>query len=514
MHQVEIVVGMLAVVVVLAAAAGRFGVPYAPVLVLGGLALSVIPGLPVVRLDPEIALFVFIPPLVYAAAFRAASFDLRSAAPHIVTLATGLVLLTVAGVAVAGRLIVGLPWAAALVLGALAAPTDPVSATSVIRGVGAPERILAILEGESLINDGTGLAVFQVAVAAAAGGVSLGSGTLRFMGISVGGCVIGAGSGWVLVRLRRRVNDPALEIALGLLAAFGSYVAASALGVSGVLAAVTAGLYAGWREEEISSAETRLQIEPFWDALSFLAESLLFLLIGLQLPTIVDELPGGVPGTAMLDGVVLVAAAVAVRGGWMAAMAAFHRLPRRELVVLATGGMRGALSLAGALSIPLLAAGHPFPSRDRIVFLVYVIVIGTLVVPSLGLEALVRRLGLAQGEAIHRQEVEARLHVANAALAKLEELERDEAGASAALDRIRGTLELRLTRLRTEERAHSGDADEDATASGPVIARVRMELIGAERRAVAELRDRRETPVQVLSRIQRDIDLDEARLHG
>ena len=176
--------------------------------------------------------------------------------------------------------------------------------------------------------------------------------------------------------------------------------------------------------------------------------------------------------------------------------------------------MRGALSLAGALSIPLLAGGHPFPSRDRVVFLVYGIVIGTLVVPSLRLEALVRRLGLAQGEAIQKQEVEARLHVVHAALAKLDEVERDSAGTSAAHDRIRGTLELRLTRLRADKRAHDGDVEGDEETSGPVIARLRLELIGAERRAVAELRDRRETPVQVLSRIQRDIDLDEARLHG
>lgn len=317
MHEAEIVIALLAVVAVLAAGAGRAGLPYAPVLVLGGLLLGVVPGLPVVQLDPQLVLLGFIPPLVYTAAFRAASFDLRSAAPQILTLATGLVLLTVIVVAAVGSAVARLPWVSALVLGALAAPTDPVSASSVIRAVGAPEQLLAILEGESLINDGTGLAAFQVAVAAAAGGISLSAGVLQFAGISLGGSAIGIVAGWILVQLRRRLDEPSLEIALGLLAAFAAYVAASVIDVSGVLAAVTAGLYSGSRAQDISSAETRLQIEPFWEALSFLLESSLFLLIGLQVPTIVRGLSGEGVGAAVAQGVVLVAATLAVRCLWM-----------------------------------------------------------------------------------------------------------------------------------------------------------------------------------------------------
>ena len=214
-------------------------------LVLGGLVLGLIPDVPQVRLDPQLVLLGLLPPLVYAAAFQAASYDLRSNLANILTLATGLVLITVVAVAAVGRALTGLPWVSALVLGALSAPTDPVSASSVLRGVGAPERIVAILEGESLINDGTGLAAFQVEVAAAAGGISIGAGLLKFVEISVGGCAVGLVAGWLLVRLRRRLDEPSLEIVLGLLAAFGSYVAAYGLGWSGVLAAVTAGLYAG-----------------------------------------------------------------------------------------------------------------------------------------------------------------------------------------------------------------------------------------------------------------------------
>jgi CPA1 family monovalent cation:H+ antiporter len=518
MHEAEIVIGLLAVVAVLAAAARRAGVPYAPVLVLGGIVLGLIPGVPSVRLAPQVALLGFIPPLVYAAAFRAASFDLRSEASQILTLSTGLVLLTVAVVAVVGRAVAGLGWVAAFVLGALAAPTDPVSASSVIRSVGAPERILAILEGESLINDGTGLAAFQVAVAAAAGGIALGSGALRFVGISLGGCAIGAAAGWLLVWLRRRVDEPSLEIVLGLLAAFGAYVAALVIGASGVLAAVTAGLYSGWRADDISSAETRLQIEPFWDALSFLLETLLFLLIGLQLPTIVRGLSGEGAGTAVAQGAVLVAATLGVRCLWMGALAALPRrrrpLPRRELIVLAAGGMRGALSLAGALSIPLMAGHHAFPERDRVIFMVYAVVVGTLIVPSLGLERLIRRLGLGQEAELQWAEIQARMHVVHAGLARLEELGAQPGVPAPTIERLRGILELRLTRLQARERDHGGGTDGDEKVDDASIARLRHDVIGAERDALAQLRSERSAPAQVLSRIQRDIDLDEARLHS
>jgi NhaP-type Na+/H+ or K+/H+ antiporter len=229
-----------------------------------------------VHLDPSLVLFGFIPLLVYAAAFQAASFDLRSNALQVVALAVGLVLLTVVTAGAVGHLAGGVPWTTAFTVGALAAPTDPVSASAVISDVGAPERIVIILEGESLINDGTGLAVFQVAVAAVGGGFSAGHAALRLLTISAGGVAVGLLGGWVLVRLRRPLDAPSVEIVLGLLAAFGTYSAADAAGFSGVLAAVTAGLYAGRHAQDISSPEGRLRMEPFWDAVTFVLESVLF----------------------------------------------------------------------------------------------------------------------------------------------------------------------------------------------------------------------------------------------
>jgi Na+/H+ antiporter len=528
MRTVEVVIALLAGVALLAAVADRAGLPYAAVLVLGGLLIGLVPGLPAVRLNPNLVLFGFLPPLVFAAAFQAASFDLRSQAGHILTLATGLVLLTVVVVAAAGRAITGLAWAPALVLGALTAPTDPVSASSVMRQVGAPERIIAILEGESLINDGTGLAAFQVAVAAAAGGTSIGAGVLRFVAISIGGAAIGLVLGWVLVRLRRRLDQPSLEIVLGLLCAYGAYTAASAAGASGVLAAVGAGMFAGSRATDIASAGVRLQTEPFWEALTFLLESSLFLLIGLQLPTIASALRGGELAAGILDGVLITLVVLGVRGLWMGALRvsrpavtrltgpAEGRLGGPELTVLGLSGMRGALSLAGALSIPLLAAGHPFAGRERIILIVYVVVIGTLVAPSLALEPLIRRLGLAHRAELDRVELDARIRVVHAALARLDELAAEAAAPGETVARLRAMLELRLDRLERLEarRADPAGLPGPDGHQGATLVELRRALIDAERAAVADMRAARDTPAQVLSRIQRDIDLDETRLHG
>jgi monovalent cation/hydrogen antiporter len=520
MQQIEIVIGLLAGVAVLAAIAERAGLPHAAVLVLGGLVVGLIPGLPQLHLHPDLVLLGLLPPLVYAAAFRAASYDLRPNLVHILTLATGLVLITIVAVAAAGHALTSLPWVSVLVLGALSAPTDPVSASAVLRGVGAPERVVAILEGESLINDGTGLAAFQVETAAVAGGVSIGGGVLTFVEISIGGCAVGLVVGWLLVRARRRLDEPSLEIVLGLLAAFGSYVAAYAIGWSGVLAAVTAGLYAGSQAEEISSAGARLSMEPFWNALTFVLESVLFLLIGLELPTIVSGLKGNL-ATGIAHGAVLVGVVLAVRAAWMGALRLGRSvlptrrdgdpLSGRELTLLGLGGMRGALSLAGALSIPIVVSGHPFAGRDEVIFLVYIIVIGTLVGPSLTLEPLVRRLGLAAGDELLHQEVQAREHIVHAGLARLEELAAESDVPEPTLDRLRAILELRLERLEAR-RGRIGAEPGAGPDVDAAVRRLRRELIDAERDALADLRRRRQVPTQVLARIQHDIDLDETRL--
>lgn len=519
MRTVELVVGLLAVIALLGVMADRARLPYPAVLVLGGIGLGLIPGVPAVRLEPRLVLFGFIPLLVYAAAFRAASYDLRTHALHIVGLATGLVLLTVLAAGAVGHLVGGIAWTPAFVFGALAAPTDPVSASAVMSEVGAPEKIVTILEGESLINDGTGLAVFQVAVAAVYGGFSVGHGALKLLEISAGGIAVGLVTGWLAVRVRRPLDAPSIEIVIGLLAAFGSYIAAQAAGFSGVLAAVTAGLYTGRHAEAISSPESRLRMEPVWDAVTFVLESVLFLLIGLQLPTIVNGIPHSHVTIAVLTGAAAVATVIVLRALWMLSVSPlFVRLvpahisptPRREIAVLSWSGMRGALSLAGALSIPLVAGSRPFPARDEVIFFVYCVVLGTLIIPSFTLKSLVRRLGLGQSDQLREQELKTRMRLAHAALSQLEEIAEQHEVPEDLLARLRGVYELRLSRLESRH-APSSDADR---SGGPGMDEIRNHLVAAQRRAFAEIRGERAAAAEVLERVQRDIDLEAARLRS
>ena len=523
----EVVIGLLAAVALLGALAQRVGLPYPSVLVVGGLLIGVLPGVPAIHLDPSLVLLGFLPPLVYSSAFRASRLELRASVPHILTLAVGLVVFTVAGVALVGHYVVGLAWVPAFVLGGLVAPTDPISASAVVGRVGAPERIVAILEGEALINDGTGLAAFQVAVAAAAAAVSIGHGLVEFATISLGGLAVGLLVSFAVVHFRRRVDDLSIEVVLGLAAAFGSYAAAQALGFSGVLAAVGAGLYVGRHAEVISTPDVRLRTQPFWEALTYLLESVLFLLIGLQFLPIARGLPGAsVWGPVGAAGAVL-ATAILLRFAWMFSFtralslvgrlvpSRVERLRAAELTVLGFCGMRGALSLAGALSIPLLAAGHPFPARNQVIFLVYAVVLGTLILPSLTLERLVRRLGLAHSERLRAQELEARTRVARAALAALDALAAKdpldpltpgdgEAGPNQGdLDHLRGVYKLRLARL---------EAPPGAGALDDRTRRAHRALLDAERRELERMRGERRLASEVLDRVAHDIDLDETRL--
>ena len=522
MHTVELVIGLLAAIALLGVVADRARLPYPAVLVVGGIVIGLIPGVPAVRLEPRLVLFGFIPLLVYAAAFRAASFDLRSHAVQIIGLATGLVLLTVLLAAAIGHEIGGVPWTAAFVFGALAAPTDPVSASSVMGEVGAPERIVTILEGESLINDGTGLAVFQVAVAAATGGFSPAQGALKLVEISAGGVAVGLVVGWFSVRIRRPLDAPAIEIVLGLLAAFGSYSAADAAGFSGVLAAVSAGLYTGWHAHDISSAQSRLRMEPVWDAVTFVLESVLFLLIGLQLRRIVNGIPDGDGTTAALTGGAAVVGVIALRAAWMLGVPSLFsglrvggidRAAARQRIVLSWSGMRGALSLAGALSIPLMAGSQAFPARDQVIFFVYCVVLGTLIVPSVTLKPLLRGLGLGQSDRLREQEIQARRRIAHAALSRLEQIAKEGEVPEELLEHLRGVYELRLRRLE-RAREESTSSGRDQRHGAPGMQEIREQLLAAQHAALAEIRAERAVAAQILGRIQRDIDLEETRLRA
>ena len=289
-----VLLGVLVAVAALLVAALPLRVPYPILLVVGGLALGFAPGLPEIRLPPDLVLVVFLPPLLYSAAFFTSLRDLRANLRPISMLAVGLVLATMAAVAVVAHVAVdGLSWQAAFVLGAIVSPTDPLAATSIARRIGLPARVVTIVEGESLVNDGTALVLYRVAVAAVVSGAfSVWEAGLSFVLNAVGGIAIGLAVGYVVRRVRRRLDHPPTEITISLMTAYFAYLPAEALHVSGVLAAVTVGIYLGWHAPELITPETRLMGYATWEILVFLANAALFVLVGLQLPTVLDGLEG------------------------------------------------------------------------------------------------------------------------------------------------------------------------------------------------------------------------------
>jgi monovalent cation/hydrogen antiporter len=518
MHGIELIVALLLASTALAGLARAINVHYAIVLVLGGLVVGLVSGSSAPRVDPQIVLFVFLPPLIYAASFGSSTQDLRANARPIALLAVGLVLVTMGAVAVVAHALSHIAWGPALVLGAILGATDPVAATSVLRRLGAPDRISTILEGESLVNDGTGLTVYKLAVAAVVSGhFAIGAGIIKFVAISVGGVVIGLIAGWLSVEVRKRIDDPPIEISISLLTAYLAYIPADRLGASGVLAAVAAGLYTGGRTGLMLSPTSRLRTLGFWEALTFVLESILFLLIGLQLPHITRGLALGKP---LAYAAVVVLTLIVVRMAWMFAVSLLTRLVRprsgepaqtpAELLVLGWSGMRGGVSLAAALALPLTAAGHAFPDRSEVILIAYITIAATLVIPGLTLSPLVRRLGVGEEEALAREEARAHVALAHSALRHIDELaEHDDLSESVA-DPLRMTFEQRIHRLEPEIDDDGTAGDEAATAHR--IREVRRELIAVERRRLAELRRRGEISAESVRRIEHELDLEESRL--
>ena len=526
MHGMELLLLALMVAVVSLGALSRLvGVPYPILLVLGGLALGFVPGMPEIELPPELVLVLFLPPLLYQAAFFSSPRELRAEARVISLLAVGLVLATMLAVAAAARgLVSGLPWAAALALGAIVAPTDPLAATSIARRLGVPRRLVTLLEGESLVNDATALVAYRIAVAAVVGGgFVLWEAGLEFLVGVVGGVAIGLAVGWLAAAVRRRLDDPPVEIVLTLVTGYAAYLPAERLGVSAVLAAVTAGLYVGWHAPWLASPSTRLLGFSFWEVLVYLLNATLFILVGLQLRPILEGVSG--QSTAVVLGVTLAIAAVVigVRIAWgftipyliraldrRPAQAA-RRAGAREWLVTGWSGMRGAVSLAAALALPLEGAGgQPFPQRNVIIFVTFGVIFVTLVVQGLTLPALIRRLGVRGDGAEEREELRARLAATGAALTRLEELAGEDWTRDDTVSRLRGLYEYRHRRLS----ARVGAAPDGGYYEERSLAYQRLvrELLTAQRREIVRLRNQGAISNDVMHRIERELDLEDSRL--
>jgi monovalent cation/hydrogen antiporter len=520
-HLELVIFGLLAGIVAFAFLANLVQVPYPITLVLGGTAIGFIPGIPSVELDPELVLLIFLPPLLYGAAFFTSLRDLRRNARAIALLAVGLVLGTMAAVALIAHYVIGLDWDVAFVLGAIVSPTDAVAPAEIMRRLGAPRRLVAVVEGENLTNDWTALILYRVAVAAVvSGSFSLLDASVEFVLSGVGGLGIGLAAGWVIRQIRRRLDDPPTEITISILSGYAAYLPAEELGFSGVIAAVTVGVYMGWYTPELTTPLVRLQSVSVWEILTFLLNAVLFLLVGMQLPNIIDDLSGESAGQLLLWGALVSATVIVVRMGWGFTVTYLLRaIDRREVqrarrssvrerIVVGWAGMRGAVALAAALAVPLRTdTGAPFPERDLIIFLAFIVILVTLVGQGLTLGPLINRLGVVDDGEEEREEVAARIRLAEAALARLQELEGAEWVRDDTVGRVRGMYDYRRRRFSART-----DGDESYEERSDAFRRLMYELYGAQRDELVAMRNALDISDEVRRRIERDLDLEESRL--
>ncbi len=522
MNPIELAVVLCAVIAGLAIASRRVWVPGPVLLVLAGAALSFIPGIPRIRIPPELAFAMFFPPLLYPAALFTSWRDFRANLRPILLLAVGLVGATSIAVAWIGHhFISGLPLAAGFVLGAIIAPPDAVAVTAIANRIRVPGRITVILEGESLVNDATALVIYRFAVAAVIGGsFSPAAVSGLFLWVSAGGIAVGLAWGWLMARIQSTLDDPPVQITLSLMNPFITYLLAEHCGFSGVLAVVTTGLYIGWRVPEIIGASSRLQLFTVWKMVTFLLEGFLFTFIGLELPEIIQTISGRwlvVAGHVA----VIVLTVTLIRIAWVIIATyvprfLFPPLRRRDpypewrhVALIAWTGMRGADSLAAAIALPFaLPSGAPFPGREEILIITFCVIVATLVLQGGTLPVVIRWLGIEDDESEAQEEHAARTRANRAALAYLDQTEVRKRYEADVIERLRVEYHDRLRQL---EVCADPDLDCPQWASLP-FEQIQRETLAIERRTIIALRNEGVINDDALRNIQRDLDLADARL--
>lgn len=538
MNEIELVLLLLVVVAALTPLARAVRVPYPILLVLGGLILALLPIVPALPLDPELVFLLFLPPLIYQAAFTTSIRDFRQRLPPILSLAVVLVLITTLAVAVLMHtLLPDLGWPVAFAFGAIVSPPDAVAAAAVFRGLGVPRRVVTLLEGESLVNDATALVAYRAALGTLAVAFSASDAGLRFVVVGIGGVLVGLVIAWLIAQLHRRIDDPPVEITLSLLTPFAAYLSAEALGVSGVIATVAAGLYLGWQAPYIWHSEARLRNGAVWEMVDFILNGLVFILIGLQLSTILPTLADHSLPALLGLGLLLSLTVIGVRLAWVFLEAArsrgFARLRParpsgngsrppdpapswREVFVVGWAGMRGVVSLAVVLSLP-----QATPERELLIFLTFFVILATLVGQGLSLPLLIRALGVGVDSSISvHQELHARRTATEAALARIEQLREEWPTHLPLIDTLRAQYDHRISHL-----GHAPGETEGAEATGAGSDgeehddqellehyRIRRAVIAAERAAVLGLRERGEIEDEIWRNIERDLDFEELRM--
>lgn len=522
MQNIATVIILLAVVTALAQLTDLIKVPSPILLVLAGIGIGFVSWIPPVTLHPDIIFLIFLPPILYDAAWSTSWPEFKAAKRPITLLAIGCVIFTTLSVAwVAHMFIPGMGWAEAFVLGAIVSPPDAVAAAAVIKGLNVPKRVLTILEGESLVNDATGLIVYRFGVAAVVtGAFSIWEAGYTFLLVAAGGIFLGLVLGWFFKIIHKITPDNATtDTTFTFITPYVAYLFAESIHVSGVLAVVVAGLYLRWNSSEIFSQETRLQAYGAWKTVIFILNGIIFILIGLQLPNISESIHEHSFSTLMKYGVIISAAAVIGRILWVIPATYLPRWlnkkirttepkPRKRLVaIVAWSGMRGVVSLAAAMALPLMIAGaKPFPNRNLIIFLTFSVIFATLIVQGLTLRPLIRWMGIKADEKEQEDEDLARLKISASLIEHIEEnysLQLSEE----ALSQIKTKYEIRIQRMRKggkKERVEDEKIKQFHT--------IQHELLDKERKLVMDLRNNGNISEEALRKIEYELDLEQTRL--
>ena len=522
LHQLEVIIMLLAVVLALTTIAQKIRIPYPIFLVLGGLALGLVPGLPAVTLNPDLVFLVFLPPILWAAAYFTSLREFRRNLRPISLLAVGLVLATSAGVAfVAHALLPGIGWAEAIALGAIVSPPDAVSATAIGKRLRIPRRIVTILEGESLVNDATALVLYRAAVGAAmSGSFALGQTLFEFVFAALAGVFIGIGVAWLTRWALCATDDGFTQIGVTLLAPYIAWVCGESVHASAVLACVAGGLYLRQSFSGAVSPATRLQARAVWDLLIFILNGVIFILIGLQLGALRDSVAPGQFGPVLIAGAWVSATAILVRFLWVPLAALIPRWlsptlrardpmpPWSALFLISWTGMRGIVTLAAALALPVTtSSGVPFPFRSEIILISFTVILATLVLQGLSLPPVIRLIHLKEDDGLEQEETLAREHAATAALNRLDQVITENWVSLEQVERVRLRYIQRLERLTRASLAE----EQLSTSTAETVQRLQHEAMTAERMALIGLRDNGTISDEVLHRLEQELDV--AALH-
>jgi len=520
MRSVETILFLVVLGTVVAAFAGRLRIPAPSLLVIAGLVIGLLPWVPAVRVSPDVVSLVVLPPLLYAASEELPWRELRAVWRPVLVLAVGLVLASAAVVAAVAGAVAGIPASLAFVLGAVRASTDPVAVSALGRRLSLPPRVQALVQAESLFNDGTSLVLFQIAVSFAVAGTAgrsaagvLLHGAGQFAVLAAGGAAVGGALGTGVVLLRRRVTDPVLETVVALVTPYAAYVLGEALHVSPVMTVIVTGLVIGGRREQITTAQSRIQLHSVYQTVIFLLESVVFSLIGLQLPTLIRALSGSQAWPA--QALAIAGTLIVTRVVWVFPLSAVIQRRRDSgklswpvPAVVSWAGTRGVVPLAAALSIPLTSdSGAPLPQRDLILVLATAVIVVSLVGQGLTLGPLVRLAGIARpDDAVHEATL-ARLRLAEAALARLDELADGGCASDDAIDQARSGLQDRIGRTRARI-----DGRQAPEPDGMTDRELRRALNAAEHAELARLYDDGTIGAATRQQLQRGLDLEGARL--